>query len=186
MTHDQLEELIEARGRELKRQLLQDHLDLRALREEQALPAEGAARRVEGRGRVERGRERGWPRCSARRVCSSCQRKNCGRRKVSGPGCAGFVPRPCSLPEAGLARNRLAVAATATAAMVRDEAKSARRGRSGPIWDAIWQGVKTISRRLWSMIGHLVHVKEWSVQGQVCGSLLGLASASVTITFGKP
>jgi hypothetical protein len=59
MTHDQLEELIEARGRELKRQLLQDHLDLRALREEQALPAVGKARRVEGRGRVEHGHERG-------------------------------------------------------------------------------------------------------------------------------
>jgi hypothetical protein len=58
MTHDQLEELIEARGRELERQLLQDHLDLRALREEQALPAKGEARRVEGRGRIERGHER--------------------------------------------------------------------------------------------------------------------------------
>ncbi len=59
MTHDQLEELAGTRGRELKRQLLQDHLDLRALREEQALPAEGEARRVEGRGRIERGHERG-------------------------------------------------------------------------------------------------------------------------------
>src|SRR6266849_4523578 len=59
MTHDQLEELVEDQGRELKRQLLQDHLDLRAAREEQALPAEGEARRVAGRGRVERGHERG-------------------------------------------------------------------------------------------------------------------------------
>jgi hypothetical protein len=59
MTHDQLEELVESRGRELERQLLQDHLDLRALREEQALPAAGEARRVEGRGRVEHGHERG-------------------------------------------------------------------------------------------------------------------------------
>jgi hypothetical protein len=58
MTHDQLEELIETRGRELERQLLQDHFDLRALREEQALPAQGEARRVEGRGRIERGHER--------------------------------------------------------------------------------------------------------------------------------
>jgi Uncharacterised protein family (UPF0236) len=59
MTHDQLEELVEARGRELERQLLQDHLDLRALREEQTLPAGRDQRRVEGRGRVERGHERG-------------------------------------------------------------------------------------------------------------------------------
>ena len=34
----------------MQRQLLQDHLDLRALREEQALPAGGEARRVEGEG----------------------------------------------------------------------------------------------------------------------------------------
>jgi hypothetical protein len=58
MTHDQLEELIGARGRELERQLLQDHLDLRAIREQEALPADRDQRRVEGRGRVERGHER--------------------------------------------------------------------------------------------------------------------------------
>lgn len=43
MTHDQLEELVEARGREVQRQLLQDHFDLRAIRGEQA-----AARRGRG------------------------------------------------------------------------------------------------------------------------------------------
>jgi hypothetical protein len=59
MTHDQLEELIEARGREVQRQLLQDHLDLRAIREREALPAGRDQRRVEGRGRVEHGHERG-------------------------------------------------------------------------------------------------------------------------------
>jgi hypothetical protein len=58
MTHDQLEELVEARGREVQWQLLQDHFDLRAIREEQALPAAGEARQVGGRGRVERGHER--------------------------------------------------------------------------------------------------------------------------------
>ena len=51
--------LVEARGRELNRQLLQDHLDLQALREEQALPVGRDRRRVEGRGRIERGHERG-------------------------------------------------------------------------------------------------------------------------------
>jgi hypothetical protein len=59
MTHDQLEELIEARGREVQRQLLQDHLDLRAIREQEALPAGRDQRRVEGRGRVEHGHQRG-------------------------------------------------------------------------------------------------------------------------------
>ena len=58
MTHDQLEELVGARGRELERQLLQDHLDLRAIREQEALPAGRDQRRVEGRSRVERGHER--------------------------------------------------------------------------------------------------------------------------------
>ena len=59
MTHDQLEELIGARGREVQRQLLQDHLDLRAIREREALPAKGEARRAAGRGRVEHGHQRG-------------------------------------------------------------------------------------------------------------------------------
>src|SRR5258708_18081567 len=59
MTHEQVEEVVEARGGELQGKLLQDHLDLRAAAEEQARPAEGEARRVAGRGRVERGHERG-------------------------------------------------------------------------------------------------------------------------------
>ncbi|MGW0828333.1 ISKra4 family transposase [Streptomyces sp. NPDC002845] len=58
MTHEKLEELIETRGREAQRQLLQDHLDLRALREEQALIAAGHAVGVQGRRRIERGHER--------------------------------------------------------------------------------------------------------------------------------
>ena len=66
MTHDQLEELIETRGRELERQLLQDHFDLRALREEQALPAGRDQRRVKGRGASSAAMSACWPRCSAR------------------------------------------------------------------------------------------------------------------------
>ena len=34
LRHDRLEELVDARGRQVLRQLLQDHLDLRAVREE--------------------------------------------------------------------------------------------------------------------------------------------------------
>jgi hypothetical protein len=59
MTHDQLEELIGVRGREVPRQLLQDHPGLRAIREQEALPAGRDQRRAEGRGRIERGHERG-------------------------------------------------------------------------------------------------------------------------------
>jgi hypothetical protein len=58
MTHGQLEELIESRGREVQRQLLQDHLGLRAIREQEALPAARDQRRAEGRGRAGRGHER--------------------------------------------------------------------------------------------------------------------------------
>lgn len=58
VTHEKLEELVEQRGREVERQLLQDHLDLRALREEQALATAGHAVSVAGRHRVERGHER--------------------------------------------------------------------------------------------------------------------------------
>jgi hypothetical protein len=40
--HGELEELLELRGRDLLRQLLQDHLDLRQVREEQAVRAHPA------------------------------------------------------------------------------------------------------------------------------------------------
>jgi hypothetical protein len=59
IAHAELEELITGRGRELLRQLLQDHLDLRALREETALATHRAAgARPAGRARVEYGHER--------------------------------------------------------------------------------------------------------------------------------
>lgn len=45
-SHDALEDLITGRGRELLRQLLQDHLDLRADREETALAAAREAGRL--------------------------------------------------------------------------------------------------------------------------------------------
>jgi len=48
LAHHELEELLGDRGRELLRQLLQDHLDLRAAREEQAVTGDDAA----GRGGV--------------------------------------------------------------------------------------------------------------------------------------
>jgi hypothetical protein len=59
MTPGQLEELTGVRGREVQRQLLQDHLDLRAICEQEALPAGRDQRRAEGRGRAGRGHERG-------------------------------------------------------------------------------------------------------------------------------
>lgn len=80
----------------------------------------------------------------------------------------------------------LAFAATAQAEAVKGETKPARKRWRKPAWDTVWNEVKMILRRLWSMIGHLVQVKEWTVQGQVSTPLFGLGSASVSVTFGKP
>ena len=65
----ELEELLDERGREVLRQLLQDHLDLRVVREEQQ--ARGRRAQVMGtdgiaRTRPETWHGRDWPRCSAR------------------------------------------------------------------------------------------------------------------------
>lgn len=58
-THDRLEELIETSGREVLRCLLQDHLDLRAAREEADLTARlRAGQRPGDRTRLERGHSR--------------------------------------------------------------------------------------------------------------------------------
>ena len=59
LTHDRLEELIDTRGKDVLRQLFQDHLDLRAVREERDLTASLArGERPEGRTRLERGHHR--------------------------------------------------------------------------------------------------------------------------------
>ncbi|XVQ07281.1 hypothetical protein ACQP1W_32310 [Spirillospora sp. CA-255316] len=47
LTHAELEELCQVRGRELVRQLPQDHLDLRAVREELAVAVDGHTGRLE-------------------------------------------------------------------------------------------------------------------------------------------
>jgi hypothetical protein len=39
-------------------------------------------------------------------------------------------------------------------------------------------------KRLWSLISHLLTIKEWSVSGQAGTGLLGFASATITVTFG--
>jgi hypothetical protein len=52
LTHDHLEELLTAQGRELQRQLLQAHLDLRARREQQAVSAAREQTRHGGTGVV--------------------------------------------------------------------------------------------------------------------------------------
>jgi hypothetical protein len=75
-------------------------------------------------------------------------------------------------------------AVTQLASAARLEVKSGRRQFPGVRWDAAWDWMKRLYRRLWSMLSHLLHVKEWSVTGQVGTGPLGLASASLAVTFG--
>jgi hypothetical protein len=78
----------------------------------------------------------------------------------------------------------LGFAAVAQAA-ARSEAKSARKRWRHPAWETVRDALETILPRLWSMIGHLLKVKDWTVQGQVGMPALGLLGASVSVTFGK-
>jgi hypothetical protein len=52
-------------------------------------------------------------------------------------------------------------------------------------WAKVWAALKRAAPRLWSLISHLVKVKEWSVTGEVGTGVLGLARASISVTFGK-
>ncbi|MCX4791763.1 ISKra4 family transposase [Streptomyces sp. NBC_01221] len=61
-THAELEEHLEAAGRDLIRQLLQDHLDLRAIREEQKTAGASAVQVVGPEGRTRPWREKGHER----------------------------------------------------------------------------------------------------------------------------
>ncbi|MFE3281270.1 ISKra4 family transposase [Nocardia sp. NPDC059239] len=80
-SHDELEDLIAGRGRELLRQLLQDHLDLRADREETALTAaRDGGRLPAGRHRLERGHSR-----ALATVVGTVQVRRCAVRALGQP-----------------------------------------------------------------------------------------------------
>ena len=69
LTACEVEELLAGRGREVLRQMVQDHLDLRAAREQEAARERGGPRRgrTGSRGAGWRPATAGcWPRCSAR------------------------------------------------------------------------------------------------------------------------
>jgi hypothetical protein len=94
--HAELEELLELRGRELLRQLLQDHLDLRQVREEQAVrarpaPVTGADDVV--RGAVETGHGRGLATIFGTVVVGRCAWRERGRRNVYPADAALRPPR---------------------------------------------------------------------------------------------
>jgi hypothetical protein len=79
----------------------------------------------------------------------------------------------------------LAFSVVAQMAAVETEVKDAReRLPTTGTWMRVWAILKRVSLRLWSLISHLVKVKEWSVTGEVGTGVLGLAKASISVKFG--
>ena len=79
----------------------------------------------------------------------------------------------------------LGFSATAHAASARSGTKYARKRWQGPLWDAAWDTLRSrIFPLLWNIIARLVRVKEWTVGGQVGTGVLGIAQASISVTFG--
>jgi hypothetical protein len=79
----------------------------------------------------------------------------------------------------------LAFSATAQMSALRSDVRRARkRFSANRVWKSVWDMLKELPQRLLSLISHLVKVKEWSVTGQVGTGMLGLAQASISVTFG--
>jgi hypothetical protein len=78
-----------------------------------------------------------------------------------------------------------AVAVAAHVEAIRADAETAHnRWKAG--WTRVWEAVKRMLPQLWVLISGLLHVKEWTVSGQLKSDSFGLASASVTVTFARP
>jgi hypothetical protein len=52
--------------------------------------------------------------------------------------------------------------------------------------DPVWDAMKRVLAKLWELTCQLLHVQEWTVGGQVSTPILGLASVTVSVTFGLP
>ena len=79
----------------------------------------------------------------------------------------------------------LAFSATTQMTALQSDVKYARKRFSAvSTWTKIWENLKRVVPRLWSLISHLVKVKEWSVTGQVGTGVFGFAQASISVTFG--
>jgi hypothetical protein len=79
----------------------------------------------------------------------------------------------------------LAFRATAQMQATSDNVKRSRKRFGKGKWDAIWDAVRNAASWLWSLISHLVKVKEWTVTGQLGLGAIGLAQASISVTFGE-
>jgi len=130
LTACQLEELLDERGREVLRQLLQDHLDLRAAREEQAARQQHpAAAGTDGitRTRIEAGHGR-----LLATMFGTVQVTRCAWRR---PGVPGFCPADAalSLPAGRHSHSLAKLAVTEAARGSFDAALEAITRRCGPV-----------------------------------------------------
>jgi hypothetical protein len=130
-THAELEEHLEEVGRRLLRQLLQDHLDLRARREEMAARREARPRVVGSDGRLRPWRETGharWLACTFGLV-------RVGRMAYRGPVMSNVHPADAtlSLPAGrhSMGLRRLAVTEAVRGSF--DQAQAAIERRCGPV-----------------------------------------------------
>lgn len=73
--------------------------------------------------------------------------------------------------------------AASTAKALKEETRRERKKLPGRVWDRIWDELKRVLPRIWSMISHLLTVKEWTISGQA-GTVFGLAQVGISITFG--
>lgn len=128
LTHDRLEDLVEGRGRQLLRRLLQDHLDLRAVREETDLSARrDRGERPAGRARLERGHRRMLATVVGTVTVSRCALRAPGQPNVY-PADVG-LGLPAGRHSHGL--RRLAVLEAVRGSF--DTAREAIRRRCGPV-----------------------------------------------------
>ena len=74
-------------------------------------------------------------------------------------------------------------ALTSEAETAKEDANEESPERS--LLSRIWKSLKKVAPHLWSMISHLLAVKEWSVTGTVGTGILGFANGSISVTFGS-
>jgi hypothetical protein len=75
----------------------------------------------------------------------------------------------------------------AAAAAIATRGSAAKNAATGPADDA-WASARTTlshaGKRLWSLISHLVRVKQWSLSGHPAAGEVGLTPASIAVIFG--
>jgi hypothetical protein len=67
-----------------------------------------------------------------------------------------------------------------------EDAEADAQGAGQSFWKKIKHWLSRAGGKLWVMIQRLTTVKEWSLTGKMGTGVLGLAEASISVTFGKP